>query len=105
MGVFKRIFSGFQGHLKVFQMEFKRSVKGVSRKFFNGVLSGFQECLKEVESVFEGSFQGVSRIFKEVLRVFQESFKDDSREHLGSFKSRMFCQYSSTCISECGTSS
>ena len=35
---------------------------------FIGVLSGFQECLKEVEWIFEGSFQGVSR-------MFQRSFK------------------------------
>ena len=31
---------------------------------FDGVLSGFQEDLKEVEWVFEGSLQGVSRKFK-----------------------------------------
>ena len=57
-------------------------MKGVSRKFqgrykndfrmldgcFNGVLSGIQECLKEVEWVFEGSFKDVSRMFQERLR-------------------------------------
>ena len=59
---------------KVFQQCFKEvSSKGVPRKFldasrkiegwFNGVLSGFQECLEEVEWVFEESFQGVSRKF------------------------------------------
>ena len=45
---------------------FQESFKGVSRKIegcFNGVLSGFQECLEEVEWVFEESFQGVSRKF------------------------------------------
>ena len=48
---------------------FQGRFKGVPRKFFliegcfNGVLSGFQACLNEVEWVFEGSFQSVSRIF------------------------------------------
>ena len=52
---------------------FQKSFEGVSRKikgFFNGVLSGFQECLKEVEWMFEGYFQGVSR-------MYQGSFKED----------------------------
>ena len=72
---------------------------------FDGVLSGFQECLKEVEwmfvrslqgvsKMFQGSFEGVSRkiegcsetplrvikgslkVSKKVQRVFQGSFKD-----------------------------
>ena len=47
---------------------FQESLKGDTRKIEGcyGVLSGFQECLKEVEWLFEGSFQGVSRYFKEV---------------------------------------
>ena len=39
--------------------------KGVS---MDGVFSGFQGCLKEVQWVFEEEFQ---KCFKEVLRVFQ----------------------------------
>ena len=70
---------------------FEGSIKGISRKFqgcskkvfdasrknegcFNGVLCGFQECLKEVQWVFEGSFQGVSRFFKGSFKVFRDSF-------------------------------
>ena len=49
----------------------QRSFKGVSRRIkgcFNGGLSGFQGCLKEVQWVFEEEFQ---KCFKEVLRVLQ----------------------------------
>ena len=40
--------------------------EGVSRKikgYLDGLLSGFQGCLKEVQWVFEESFKGVSRKF------------------------------------------
>ena len=52
----------------MFQESFKgvsRTIKGVS---MDGVFSGFQGCLKEVQWVFEEEFQ---KCFKEVLRVFQ----------------------------------
>ena len=49
----------------------------------DGVLSGFQYvykklngCLREVSKVFQGCS-------KEVLGVFRETFKGDSRENLG----------------------
>ena len=95
---------------KVFQGRFK----GVPRKFcfsrsFNGVLSGFQACLKklkgclrEVFKVFQGCFQdilrvfqgrlwgktfkGVSRYLKEVQRVFQGGFRDVLRKFQGCLK-------------------
>ena len=62
------------------------SFKGISRKIkrcFNEVLSGFQDCLKEVDCVFEGVSKVFQRCFKEVLEVFRETFKGDSRENLG----------------------
>ena len=40
---------------------------------FDGVLSGFQECLKEVEWMFKRSLQGVSK-------MFQGSFEGVSRK-------------------------
>ena len=46
---------------------------------FVGVLSGFQEDLKEVEWVFEGCLQDVSR-------TFQRSFKGVSRKIKGCFR-------------------
>ena len=51
---------------------FQESFTGVSMKievYFNGVLSGFQGCLKEVQWLFEESFK---KCFKEVLSVFQD---------------------------------
>ena len=65
---------------------FPDSFKGISRKIkgcFNGVLSGFQGCLKESEWVFEGVSKVFQGCFKEVLGVFRETFKGDSRELLG----------------------
>ena len=50
---------------------FQESLKGDSRKIegcFNGVLSGIQTCLQEVQWVFEESI-------KSVARMFQGSFK------------------------------
>ena len=53
------------GCLREVSKVFQGCFKGVPRKFFfsrkiegcfNGVLSGFQACLNEVEWVFEGSF-------------------------------------------------
>ena len=45
---------------------FQESFKGISRLkiegCFNGVLSGVQGCLKEVQWVFEESFKVVSRM-------------------------------------------
>ena len=64
---------------------FQGCFKGVPRKFFfsrkiegcfNGVLSGFQVCLNEVEWVFEESFQSV-------LRMFSGHFKGVSRKIVG----------------------
>ena len=50
---------------------FQETFKDVSKKIegrFNGVLSGFQRCLKEVQWVFEESFKCVSRMFQGILR-------------------------------------
>ena len=44
----------------------QESFKGVSRKTkgcFNGVLNGFQGCLREFQWLVEGSSKGVSRVF------------------------------------------
>ena len=46
-------------------MKVLRKIEGC----FNGVLSGFQECLKEVEEVFEVSFQGVPKMFQGCFKV------------------------------------
>ena len=65
-GVSKRIsgkfYMCFKGVFRVLQW----SIRGVTRKIkgcFNGVLSGFQGCLKVAQWVFEESFKGVSRKF------------------------------------------
>ena len=61
---------------------FQESFKGVSKKIkgcFNGVLSGCQRCLKEIQWVFEQSFKSVSR-------MFQRSFKGVSRKIKGCSK-------------------
>ena len=46
-------------------------------------------CFKEVSRMFKKSFKGVSRKFqggfKKVIRVFQESFKEISRKFRGRF--------------------
>ena len=41
--------------------------------------------------VVRGSFQGVSRMFDEVLGVFRETFKGDSKELLGIKKKFKGC--------------
>ena len=43
---------------------FQKSLKAASKKIegcFNGVLSGFQGCLKEIQWMFEENFEVVSR--------------------------------------------
>ena len=65
--VFERVFQGY----------FEKVFMGVSRKnegFFNGVLWGFQDYLKEVHREFLGSSKGVS------TRKGQGSFKGVSRK-------------------------
>ena len=71
----------------------QESHKGDSNKIegcFNGVLSGFQEYLKEVEWLFEGSLQGVSWMyqgsFKGVLRKIEGCSESPLRVIQGSFK-------------------
>ena len=63
------------------------SFNGVSRKiegYFNGVLSGFQLCLKVAQWIFKGRFKVVKwqmnfkKISHKVSRVFQKSFHEVS---------------------------
>ena len=54
----KIILKKFKGNFRCLK-GIQESFKGVSRKFeecFNGVLSGFQVYMKEVQGVFERSF-------------------------------------------------
>ena len=63
---------------------FQESFKGVSKKIegcSNGVLCGFQRCLKEVQWVFEESSKGVSRGFQRSFRVLLGRLRDVPRYH------------------------
>ena len=69
-GCFNRVSGSFKEVSRKFQefvsRVFQESFWDLSMKIegcFDGVLSGFQEDLKEVEWMFEGSLQGVSRKF------------------------------------------
>ena len=55
---------------------------------FNGVLSGFQGCLKEVEWVFEGSYQGVSRMFKRSFKGVSTKIERCSEKPLNEIQGR-----------------
>ena len=66
-GSFKGVPRKNLGYFKEISRVFQESHKGDSRKIegcFNGVLSGIQRCLQEVQWVLEESFKVVSRMFQ-----------------------------------------
>ena len=62
---------------------FQGCLKDISSRKFQG---GFTEGFKFVYRKFQGCFQAFKGCFKEVSRVFQESFKGVSAKIEGCFK-------------------
>ena len=77
---FRKFPKSFKEVSRKFQECFKKVFTILQGRLEGGVLSGFQEYLKEVKWVFQGSLQGVSK-------MFQGSFKGVSREIEGCSES------------------